>query len=299
MSTSPRAAGASVLTAIGFGYCARRLAATHGADFSRIFGTARSPEHLAALPPGVTGLAFDGTAVSPELEQALGESDVLLLSAPPDTDGDPVLRAAGAILAAHPPRQVIYLTTLGVYGDHAGGWVDEETPPRGGSARLGRRLAAEAQWQAFGEAHAIPVAVLRLAGIYGPGRNALRQVADGSARRIEKPGQVFNRIHVDDIVATIRAVMAQGFGGLLNVADDLPTAPGDPLVYAAQLLGRPEPEPIPFDMAAREMSPMALTFWASNKRVSNARLKTALKVDLAYPTYREGLDALFAAGEGR
>jgi len=285
------------LAAIGFGYCARHLLAEGPEPFGRIIGTARSAAQLAGLPAGVEGFVFDGSPASPELAEALGAVDVLLASAPPGVDGDPVLRGAGAALEAGRLKQVVYLTTLGVYGDHGGAWVDEATPPRGGSARLDARIAAEAEWFAFGERLGIPVAVLRLAGIYGPGRNALLQVRSGEARRIEKPGQVFNRIHVADIAATIRAVVAQGFGGILNVSDDLPSSPGDPLCFAAELLGLPEPEAIAFEEAARTMSPMALTFWASCKRVSNRRLKDELNVALRYPTYREGLSALLATGE--
>ena len=138
--------------------------------------------------------------------------------------------------------------------------------------------------------------MLRLAGIYGPGRNALVQLRAGEARRIDKPGQVFNRIHVDDIVCTIRAAIAHRYDGILNVTDDLPAPPGDPIAYAAELLGMDPPPAVPFDEAAREMSPMALSFWSGNKRVGNARLKEELGVTLRYPTYREGLSALHAAG---
>lgn len=288
----------TVLAALGFGYCARAFVAQDGAAFSRIIATARTPARLAALPAGVAPFVFDGETLPDDLAQALGETEVLIASAPPDERGDPILRSAGAVLASGRLRQVVYLTTLGVYGDHDGAWVDETTPPRAGSARLERRLAAEAQWQAFGAAHGVKVAVLRLAGIYGPGRNVLDQVRAGEARRIDRPGQVFNRIHVDDISAAIRAVLAQRFDGILNVTDDLPAPPGDPIAYAAELLGLPAPAPIPFAEAARAMSPMALTFWASNKRVANARLTRELGVQLAYPTYREGLRALLAAGAG-
>ncbi len=201
--------------------------------------------------------------------------------------------AREALAASSRLQQIVYLTTLGVYGDHGGGWVDEDTPPKAGSARLERRLAAEADLLAFGAARDIPVAVLRLAGIYGPGRNALIQLRAGEARIIEKPNQVFNRIHVDDISATIAAAVDQRFGGLLNVTDDLPAPPGDPIVYAAGLLGMDPPPAIPFDVAAKTMSPMALSFWGASKRVRNARLKTDLGVRLAYPTYAEGLSALY------
>lgn len=285
------------LAALGFGYCARHLVADDGAAFSRIIGTARSPARLAGMPARVMPFPFDGESLSDALAAALADADVLIASVPPDERGDPILRCAGAVLEKGRLGQVVYLTTLGVYGHYAGAWVDETTPPRAGSARLERRLAAEDEWRAFGRRKGIPVSVLRLAGIYGPGRNALQQLRAGEARRIDKPGQVFNRIHVADIVRTIKAVMSQRFDGILNVTDDLPAPPGDPIAYAAALLGLPVPAAIPFDAAARDMSPMALTFWAANKRVANRRLKTELGVSLAYPTYREGLKALYDASE--
>lgn len=288
----------STLAALGFGYCARHFVALHPDAFSRVVGTARSPEKARAMPDGVEGIVFDGEQVSDALAAALRASDVLLLSALPDERGDPILRAAGPVLEESRVSQVIYLTTLGVYGDYDGAWVDETAEARPGSARLERRMKAEAAWFEFGRRRGIPVAALRLAGIYGPGQNALLQVRAGEARPIHKAGQVFNRIHVVDIAAAIRAVVDQRFGGILNVADDLPSPPAEPILFAAELLGLPAPEVIDFAEAARTMSPMALTFWAGNKRVSNARLKNELGVKLRYPTFRDGLSALHAAGEG-
>lgn len=285
------------LAAIGFGYCARHLVAEDRAAFGRVIGTARDAARLSSFDRDVEAFVFDGKTLGPELIAALSDARVLLASAPPDETGDPILCCGAEILAAGRLKQVIYLTTLGVYGNHDGAWVDETTPPRAGSARLERRLRAEADWQAFGQRHGIRVAVLRLAGIYGPGRNALVQLRAGEARRIDKPGQVFNRIHVDDIVCAIRAAIAHHYDGIINVTDDLPAPPGDPIAYAASLLGMEPPPAIPFDRAAREMSPMALSFWAGNKRVGNARLKEELGVILRHPTYREGLTALHAAGE--
>lgn len=289
----------TILAAVGLGYCARHLVETRPSAFDKVIATARTAEGVAALPAGVAGFRFDGESLSPSLAGALAEADVLLLSAPPDAAGDPLLRLGAAALAQGRARQVVYLTTLGVYGDHGGAWVDEGTPARAGTARLERRLAAEAAWLAFGRQHGKAVAVLRLAGIYGPGRNALAQLKAGEARIIDRPGQVFNRIHVEDISRALAAVIAQNFGGVLNVADDLPTAPGEPVAYAARLLGLPVPPAIPFEEAARAMSPMALSFWGASKRVSNRRLKEELGVRLAFPTFRDGLDALAAAGEGR
>lgn len=280
------------LAALGFGYCARHLLAAHPGAFAPVIGTARTRDRLADLPSGVVPFLFDGEGLSAPLAAALAGTEVLLVSAPPDERGDPVLRCARPVLEAGRLAQVVYLTTLGVYGDHGGAWVDEATPPRGGSLRLERRLKAEEEWFGFGQAKGVPVSVLRLAGIYGPGRNALVQLKAGEARRIDKPGQVFNRIHVDDISATILACVAKRFDGVVNVTDDLPASPADPVAYAAELLGLPVPPAIPFAEAAKTMSPMALTFWAGNKRVANRRLKEELGVRLAFPTYREGLVAL-------
>ncbi len=185
------------------------------------------------------------------------------------------------------------MSTVGVYGDSAGGWVDEDTPAaagfgaRAGTARRRARLAG------IGVRSGIPVAVLRLAGIYGPGRNALVQIERSEARRIVKPGQVFNRIHVADIAQTIDAAFARNARGIFNVADDEACPPGDPIAFAAQLLGREPPPEIPFAEAAPSMSPMALSFWQDCRRVNNDKLKRELGVELEYPTYREGLRALF------
>ncbi|WP_029006690.1 SDR family oxidoreductase [Azorhizobium doebereinerae] len=286
----------TTLLAVGLGYCARHFIATCPHAFDRVVGTARTPEGAAAIrATGAEGLVFDGNQIGADLAFAISQADVLILSAPPEAAGDPLLAAARPLLEAAPRlSQVIYLTTLGVYGDHQGGWVDETTPPKGDSPRLQRRLRAEADLLAFGAAKGIAVASLRLAGIYGPGRNAFLQLKAGEARRIEKPGQVFNRIHVADISATIAAVLARRFNGVLNVTDDRPAPPGDPIAFAAGLMGVAPPPAVPFEVAAKTMSPMALSFWGASKRVRNARLKDELGVTLAYPTFEEGLTALYA-----
>jgi nucleoside-diphosphate-sugar epimerase len=198
-----------------------------------------------------------------------------------------------ALAAAKNLRCVVYLSTVGVYGDHGGGWVDEATPPKPGSPRGRERLAAEAAWQELGRRLGIAVAILRLAGIYGPGQNALVQIARGKARRIVKPGQIFNRIHVGDIAQAVDAAVTRAASGIFNVTDDEPSPPGDPIAFAAQLMGVPPPPEIPFDDASPSMSPMALSFWRECRRVKNDRLKRELGVVLRYPTYREGLRALW------
>jgi nucleoside-diphosphate-sugar epimerase len=286
------------LVCFGFGYCAEHFVAEFGDKFKRIVATVRGGERAAVLNAYRAGplqaVVFDGAQATPELRDAIAESHAALVSIPPGDDGDPVLAVFGDDLAAAKNlRSLVYLSTVGVYGDHGGGWVDEQTPVAPGSARSRRRLAAEAAWQELGARHGIAVAVLRLAGIYGPGQNALDQIARGKARRIVKPGQNFNRIHVGDIAQAIDAAFTHGASGVFNVADDEPAAPADPIAFAAQLLGRAPPPEEKFDDVAASMSPMALSFWQECRRVKNDKLKRALGVALRYPTYREGLRALF------
>jgi len=288
-----------MLICFGLGYSAEHFVEEFGQKkFDRIVGTVRGAERAAALnahPSGrLKALIFDGSAATPDLRSAITEADAALVSVPPDENGDPVLRACGDALA-HAQRlgAVVYLSTIGVYGDRGGAWVDEETPPQPGAARSRERLAAEQAWLDFGARHNIAVAILRLAGIYGPGQNALIQIARGSARRIVKPGQVFNRIHVGDIAQATDAAFTRRASGIFNVADDEPTPPADPIVFAAHLMGIEPPPEISFEQAATTMSPMALSFWQECRRVKNGKLKSELGVSLRYPTYRDGLRALF------
>jgi nucleoside-diphosphate-sugar epimerase len=286
------------LICFGFGYCAEHFVAEFGDKFDRVVGTVRSAERAAVLnaygDEKLQALVFDGTHLTSELKSAMVAADYVLVSIPPSDDGDPVLGACTEALAsARRLNAIVYLSTVGVYGDHGGGWVDEAMPPNPDSARSCKRLAAEQAWDDFGTSHRIEVAILRLAGIYGPGQNALVQIARGRARRIVKPGQFFNRIHVADIAQAINSAFVCGSCGIFNVADDEPSPPGDPILFAAQLLGVPPPPEIPFAEAASTMSPMALSFWQECRRVNNDRLKHELGVALRYPTYREGLRALF------
>ena len=287
----------STLLCFGLGYSAEHFVGKYGDGFEHIVGTVRGAERAAVLSAYLAGrlkaLVFDGTLVTPELRHAIGEADGALVSVPPNENGDPVLAAFGDDLArAHRLRSIVYLSTIGVYGDSGGEWVDEETPPNPGAPRSRERLAAEQAWQDLGARRGTAVAILRLAGIYGPGQNALVQVARGSARRIVKPGQVFNRIHVGDIAQAIDAAFARRASGIFNVADDEPAPAADPIAFAAQLMGVEPPPEIPFDEAAPSMSPMALSFWQECRRVRNDKLKRELGVTLLYPTYREGLRAL-------
>jgi nucleoside-diphosphate-sugar epimerase len=292
------------LLCFGLGYSAEHFVAAFGDGYERIIGTVRSAERAAVLNEHLAGrlkaLVFDGKSAAPEVREAIGHADAVLVSVPPDEGGDPVLHAFGDALAHAPHlRKIVYLSTIGVYGDHAGDWIDEDAKPVPVTERSRERLDAERAWQNLGERHGKAVAILRLAGIYGSGQNALVQLARGSARRIAKPGQVFNRIHVADIAQAIDAAFASSANGAFNVADDEPTPTGEPIVFAAHLLGIEPPSEVPFDEAAKSMSPMALSFWGECKRVRNDKLKRGLGVQLLYPTYREGLRALFEASEHR
>jgi nucleoside-diphosphate-sugar epimerase len=288
----------ATLICFGFGYSAEHFIAGCGQKFDRIVGTVRNRERsviLNAYDGGrLQALVFDGMQATPELNSAIAEADDVLVSVPPGDNGDPVLAVFGAALSgATKLREIVYLSTIGVYGDRGGQWVDEDTQPEPDSGRGSARLAAEHGWQSVGRCNGASVAILRLAGIYGPGQNALVQIARGKARRVVKPGQIFNRIHVADIAQAIDAAFTRRASGIFNVADDLPSPPGDPIVFAAQLLGVEPPPEIPFAEAAPAMSPMALSFWQECRRVKNDKLKHQLGVALRYPTYREGLRALF------
>jgi nucleoside-diphosphate-sugar epimerase len=276
----------------GLGFSARVLAARLAARGWTISATSRTAAGAAAIAAmGYRGWIFDGTA--PLGDAAFEGVTHIVDSAPPGAAGDPVIARNRPQLTAR-ARQIkwaAYLSTTGVYGDHAGGWVDEDTPLTPNTERGEKRVEAEAQWLDLWRETGFPIHLFRLAGIYGPGRNQLLSVLDGSARRIIKPGQVFSRIHVEDIARVLEASMAHPHPGrAYNVCDDEACPPQDVIAHAATLLGRPVPPDIPF--ADAELSPMARSFYADSKRVSNARIKAELGVTLAYPTYREGLATL-------
>jgi nucleoside-diphosphate-sugar epimerase len=289
----------ATLVCFGFGYCAEHFIAEFGSKFERIVATARGSERAGILnayqSPKLRALVFDGVQATAELNAAMATADHALISIPPAANNDPVLAACDEALARGRLRSVVYLSTVGVYGDHGGGWVDERTPVAPTFERSRARVAAEDAWQQFGARARIAVAILRLAGIYGPGQNALIALARDKARRIVKAGQVFNRIHVADIARAIDAAFAHRAGGIFNVADDEPSPPSDPIVFAAQLMRREPPPEIAFADAAPSMSDMGLSFWQECRRVRNDKLKRELGVTLRYPTYREGLQALFKA----
>lgn len=279
------------LLTLGHGYSARALARLLLPRGWRIIGTRRSADAGGACP-GVELLQWPGT----DLAGALDRASHLLISAAPDAGGDPVLAAlSGAIAQAAPRlRWVGYLSTTGVYGDHGGGWVDETTPLTPTTRRGRLRVAAEIEWAELARATGLPLHVFRLAGIYGPGRGPFAKVRAGTARRIVKPGQVFSRIHVDDIAQTLAASIDRPDpGAVYNLCDDDPAPPEDVIAHAADLLGLPLPPAE--DFATAEMTPMARSFYAESKRVRNDRIKRDLGVRLLYPSYRDGLAALLRA----
>ena len=281
------------LVVFGCGYSARRFLELHGGGFDAVDVTTRSEATAAALrADGVAVHLFDGAPASAALLTAVAEATHVLVSAPPDATGDPSLRGAGdALRAARSLRWVGYLSTIGVYPDADGGWVDEATPPDSDSERGRRRVIAEGSWLAFGAETGVPVQIFRLAGIYGPGRGPVEHLRAGTAKRLIKPGQVFNRIHVDDIAAAIAAGVERPLvGPVINVTDDEPAAPQDVIAYAAARLGVAPPPEAAFETA--ELSPMQRSFYSSNKRVANRVLREQLGVRLAFPTYREGIAAL-------
>lgn len=285
------------LFCFGLGYSAAYLADDLIARGWHVAGTSTRAIGSARLQArGFDGLVFDGRTHTPEVAEALQSATHILLSIPPDAGGDPALRVFGEDIASAPNIGWIgYLSTVGVYGDANGGWVDEDTPAQPLSDRGQRRLAAETAWRAFGKRTGKAVMVFRLPGIYGPGRSTLDDLRGGEARRIIKPEQVFNRIHVADIAASIAAgIAAPRADRVYNVTDDEPGPPQDVVAFGAELLGMPVPPGL--DFATTELTPMARSFYSESKRVSNARLHQELGVKLKYPTYREGLRGIYDAG---
>lgn len=272
----------------GLGFSAATLASRLDRNEWRITGTYRSAasaEHLRSL--GLATLDFTRSTDIPD------DTTHIVSSIPPDAEGDPVLERFGDAIARRARRLswVAYFSTTGVYGDHGGAWIDESTPLTPNTERGWRRLRAEESWMQLRLQRGLPLHVFRLAGIYGPGRNQLETVLDGSAKRVIKPGQIFSRIHVDDIAGILLASMAKpNPGAAYNVADDEPCPPQDVVEFAAQLLGKSIPPDIPFDAA--DLSPMARSFYADSKRVSNSKVKEELGYRFRYPGYKEGLRAL-------
>lgn len=285
----------------GAGYSGRSIARLLLKSTDRVWGTTRSTDNMVRLDEiGLLPLLFAGepieTGRDKGLNTALRQTTHLIVSIAPDGSGDPVLRALrGGRLKDYAPalRWIGYLSTVGVYGNHDGAWVDETTPCRPVSERSLQRLDAEQKWDEAAAKDGIPLSIIRLSGIYGPGRNALKTALDGKSRRIIKPGQVFNRIHVDDIAGAVVRLADSRDRGIFNVTDDEPAPPQDVVEHACKLTDVTPPVEIPFEWA--EMTPMARSFYGETKRVSNDRLRR-LGYDLRYPNYRVALDAMWADG---
>ena len=277
------------LLTIGQGYTANALTRRLAPEGWQLFGTTRSAEKCAAIKAqGVTPLVWPEGDISAALKQATH----LLISVSPNDNGDPFLVKYGSNLTQLAPNLewVGYLSTTGVYGDHSGAWVTEDTPLTPSSRRGLMRVEAEEQWRGTG----LPVHIFRLAGIYGPGRGPFKRLRDGTAQRIIKEGQVFSRTHVEDIAQVLLASINQPAPGTAyNVCDDMPAPPQDVLTHAAELLGMAPPPEVAFEEA--ELSPMARSFYGESKRVSNTRIKEDLGVSLLYPDYMTGLKAILAA----
>jgi nucleoside-diphosphate-sugar epimerase len=287
------------LFAFGLGFSAQALAARLAAKGWRIAGSVRDQANVARLAArGYDMVQFAGEPGNAALIEALAGTTHLLHSIPPGRDGDPVLGHYREAIAALPSLGWIgYLSTVGVYGDQEGRWVDEATPTKPNSARTAARVEAEQTWLELGEAINVPTQIFRLAGIYGPGRSVFDKLREGTARRIRKDGQVFSRIHVEDIATVLEASIARPrAGAIYNVADDEPAAPGAVVAYAAELIGVPAPREIDFEEA--DLTPMARSFYEGSRRIANARIKSELGVRLRYPTYREGLASLLPAPAG-
>ena len=281
------------IVVFGFGYTARRFAALRPQH--RYYCTLRGPSGGApAAGENVSFFRFTDEADRRALGGRIAEADAVLVSIPPDADGDPTLRRfSGDLRASQRLRGVIYLSTIGVYGDADGAWIDETAVRATKSERGLQRIRAEDEWLRVRAESSWRLAILRLAGIYGPGRNVIEKLRQGDARRIVKPGQVFNRAHVDDIGQVVDRLLGLDAGEAAeawNVADDEPAPPQDVIAYAANLIGMPVPAEEPFESAS--LSPMTRSFYGDNKRVSNAKAKARLGFAPLYPTFREGLQAI-------
>ena len=287
------------LFVFGLGYSAQHFIHLHGSAFEHIAATVRDPDKPRPLAGAAEILRFGADAASPEIDQRLSAADVILVSVAPGTSVDPVLARYGRHIAGVRRRQtILYLSTIGVYGDRGGEWVDESATLAATNERSRVRVQAEKAWMTLARDPAKTVHLLRLSGIYGPGRNALVNLAAGKARRLVKPGQVFNRIHAEDIAGACAALLPyDGPSDAWNVTDDEPAPPQDVVAFAAEMMGvAPPPEQ---DFATADLTPMARSFYGENKRCSNAKIKQLAGMAFAYPTYREGIAALWADGEGR
>ncbi|MBA3069391.1 MAG: SDR family oxidoreductase [Hyphomonas sp.] len=275
----------SLLFVFGLGYSALQLSARLKPAGWAVAGTVRTPAKAA----GLQAQGIDAQVWAGEGAPRVPPGAHWLVTLPPDRMGCPGARAAGAV--AKDAASITYLSTTGVYGDLKGGWAFEGSPLNPGSPRAAARVRAEIQWRGASEGRA---RLVRLPGIYGPGRSPFDRLRDGTAQRVIKPGQVFSRVHVDDIAGGLAALLSQpAASGVFHLCDDLPAPPQDVTAFAARLLGLPVPPDVAIGEAG--LSEMALSFYAECKRVSNARAKAALGWRPEYPTYREGLAAILDA----
>jgi len=274
---------------LGFSATAASMRCHLSGQYANIAGTVRTAEKAVRLNAmGLRTHLFDGTAPGPTLGADLRAASHVVFSIAPGAAGDPALLQHRADLdAAAGLEWLCYYSTVGVYGDFGGAWIDETAPLVPRNERSDRRVAAEQAWRDYAQQRGLPLTILRLAGIYGPGRSTFDKLESGTSRRIVKPGQVFNRIHVDDIALVTERAAAARLDGTFNLSDDEPAPPQDVIAYAAAMLGMAPPPEQAFDEAS--MTPMQASFYADNKRCSNAAIKQALGIDLLYPTYREGL----------
>ncbi|MDO9417665.1 SDR family oxidoreductase [Pararhizobium sp.] len=280
---------------LGAGYSGKAIGAAFKSQGAEVFGTTRSEAKMPALQAlGITPLLFDGADLSDELGAVMGTATHLVQSIAPGRDGDPLFRPGLPAVADLMPalEWAAYLSTVGVYGDHKGGWVDEDTPCHPVSDRSVERVMAEDSWLAFGAEQDLPVAVLRLSGIYGPGRNAFRNLENGTARRLIKKDQVFNRIRVEDIAASSMFLAKRKTGGIFNITDQEPAPPQDVVSEAARLMGVEPPAETQFETA--DLSPMARSFYGENKRVSNHKIRD-LGFEFRFPDYRISLEHLWTS----
>lgn len=279
---------------LGCGFSGKAIAKRFANSGKAVIGTTRTAAKFAGVEAtGAKAMAFDGT-LTPEIKAAFATAGKLILSISPDQGGDPVLPLLANLKAAMPKLTwAAYLSTVGVYGDHDGAWVDEETPCKPVSSRSFARIEAELAWQKLFSQSDIPLAVLRLSGIYGPGRNQIKTALEGGARRLIKPGQMFNRIRVEDIASATLFLAERNLSGIFNVTDDEPAPPQDVVMFACQLSGVPVPPEQ--DFATAELTPMARSFYGENKKVSNAKIK-ALGFKFEHPNYRVSLQQLWREG---
>ncbi|WP_420412292.1 SDR family oxidoreductase [Roseibium sp.] len=279
------------LFVFGAGYSGKAIMEEVRDQFEWIGGTTRAADKVDELKAsGFEAFLFDGESPGTGIADALSKATHVLISIAPNDTGDPVLNHHAKDIAAANPKWIGYLSTVGVYGNHDGAWVDETTDCKPVSKRSVQRVAAEKAWLDFAEEHQFAVQVFRLSGIYGPGRNAFENFKKGRARRLVKPGQVFNRIHVADIAGAVANAMQKPSTRIFNVTDNEPAPPQDVVAYAAELLGVAPPPEIAFETA--DLTPMARSFYGENKRVSNQRVKDELGYTFRFPDYRIALNTL-------